>query len=76
MAPFDDQRAILQQPDWFRRFNVVGQGIPLDECNLSLEAKLLVFQRGDQRRALLRDQMTYHHVAQGQLDDQPFVITF
>ena len=76
MPEFDHQRAILQRPDWFRRFNFVDRGVPLRQCQLSPNEKLLVFQRGDQRRALLRSQMTYHHVAQGSLDDQPFVITF
>ncbi len=76
MTDFDHQRAILEKPDWFVRFNVVDRGVPLSQCSLRPDEKLLVFQRGEQRRALLRSQMTYHHVAQGELDEQPFVVTF
>ena len=75
-ADFDAGRAILQKPDWFQRHRVAGSGVPLREARLSPNVELLIFQRAQQRRALLRTQMTYHHVAQGELSSLHYVITF
>jgi len=74
--PFDAARARLSHPDLFPRFRVQGDGVPLAEKGLSPETLLLVFERGGQSRALLVTQMTWHHVAQGELAGEPYVISF
>jgi hypothetical protein len=73
---FNSDRAILKDPDQFKRFNVIGNGVPLNEANLKSKELLLVFERGGERRALLQKQMMYHHVAQGELASEPYLVTF
>ncbi len=73
---FDSERAILKSPDMFKRFNVSGNGVPLNEANLRPKEVLLVFERAGERRALLQRQMVYHHVAQGELAGEPYLVSF
>jgi len=74
---FDAARAKLKGPDWFPRFNPGDDaGIPLREAGLDHGEQLLIFQRGGERRALLTRQMAYHHVAQGALAGEPYLVTF
>ena len=56
---------------------------PTKENEMALSAarlkpghELLVFERGDQRRALLLPEMAYHHVCQGELAGEPYLVTF
>lgn len=37
---------------------------------------VLVLERGGHRRGLLARQMGYHHVAQGELAGEPYLVTF
>ena len=69
---FDSERAIFKGPDQFKRFNVTGDGVSLNKANLKPKGVLLVFERGGERRALLQEQMVYHHVAQGELAGEPY----
>ena len=73
---FDSDRAILKGPDQFKRFNVTGNGVSLNEANLKSKEVLLVFERSGERRALLQKQMVYHHVAQGELAGEPYIVSF
>lgn len=73
---FDAQRARLSGPDLFPRFRVSGEGTPLESAGLSPDTLLLVFERGGEWRALLQNQMTWHHVAQGELAGEPYVVSF
>ena len=73
---FDLDRAHLGEPDTFQRFRVSGDGIALSAASLAPQRELLVFERGSERAALIRDQMVYHHVAQGSLGGHPFAISF
>ena len=40
------------------------------------DEELLLFERGGQTRALLLREMAYHHVAQGELAGEPYLVTF
>ena len=73
---FDAERASLKSPDYFRRFRISKSGEPLNGAGFRKQAQLLIFERAGQRGALLRDQMIYHHVAQGELGDEPYLVTF
>jgi hypothetical protein len=73
---FDPRKAHLQGADMFRRFRVPPHGEPLARAGLSGGRFLLIFERGGRRHALDATQMTYHHVAQGMLAGEPFVVTF
>ncbi len=48
----------------------------LAEAGLSDDTELLVFERGDQRRAVLLSEAFYHHVIQGELAGEPYLVTF
>jgi hypothetical protein len=73
---FDSNRAILKNPDTFKRFNVTSKAIPLKEAKLNPNEVLLVFERCGERRALLQKQMVYHHLAQGELAGEPYLVSF
>ncbi|MHC4830622.1 MAG: hypothetical protein ACYTFT_09770 [Planctomycetota bacterium] len=76
MSNFDVKRARLQKPDVFKRFRVQDEGSPLRDLGLDPSHFLLVFERAAERRALRADQMAYHHVAQGTLAGEPYLIDF
>ncbi len=69
-------RARLNEPDLFQRFQVPDRGQPLRDAGLSSRTELIVFQQGEQRRALLMRQMAYHHLAQGELAGEPYAVSF
>ncbi|MFQ5719871.1 MAG: hypothetical protein ACE5IK_10030 [Acidobacteriota bacterium] len=72
---FDPARAMLRRADVFPRFRTdAADEIAVDR--LPAATPLLIFARGEQRRGLLRRQMVYHHVAQGELAGEPYVVTF
>ena len=73
---FDAKRARFSGPDQFPRFRVQGEGTLLESAGLTPDTLLLVFERGGERRALLQNQMTWHHVAQGELAGEPYVLSF
>jgi hypothetical protein len=73
---FDAQRARLEEPDMFLRFRVPDEGLPLAEAGLKPQAELLIAERAGVRRAFSVRQMAYHHAAQGQLGDEPYLVTF
>jgi hypothetical protein len=73
---FDPSRAHLGKPDKFPRFTVPDAGVALRSQRLSSDEPLLVIQRGEKRRAFIARQMAWHHVAQGRLAGEPYVVTF
>ncbi len=74
--PFDLKRAHLKGPDRFPRFRVPSRGEPLSASGLDPGELILLFERGRDRQALLVTEMAYFHVAQGELDGQPYVVVF
>ena len=73
---FDESRAILRGPDQFPRFDVADGGERLADAGLDRQAALLVVERGGRSRALVVRQMAYHHVAQGTLAGEPWMVSF
>lgn len=73
---FQTRKAHLQGADMFHRFTACGEGEALDRSGLAPDHFLLVFERGGRKMALDARQMTYHHVAQGELSGEPYVVTF
>lgn len=76
MSDFDAGRAKLQDPDVFPRLTVEGDGTPLREMKFDPADYLIAFERGGERRALRADAMAYHHVAQGTLAGEPYLVAF
>ena len=73
---FDARRAMLKDPDLFSRFVVPGTAVKLAEVPIPGDEQLIVFERSGEKRALLVRQMAYHHVAQGELAGEPYLIAF
>lgn len=73
---FDPARARLKGPDRFPRLKVGGTGESLRGAGLPGDTPLLVVERGGQRRALLLREMVYHHLAQGELAGEPYLVSF
>lgn len=73
---FDAKRASLRGPNQFKPFNVSGNGVPLSSAGLEADTPLMVVERGGRKLALLLRQMVYHHLAQGELAGQPYMVTF
>jgi hypothetical protein len=60
----------------FEPFQVSEFGVPLDELSLPPDLELIVFSRNGMRRALIAREMAYHHVAQGELGGEPYLVSF
>ena len=67
---------VLKIGFFFKPFAVPSQGFPLSQTNLHPDEELIVFERGNLQRALLAREMAYHHVAQGELAGEPYLISF
>lgn len=76
MRDFDAARATLGQPDTFQRFRVSDRTEPLARAGLTDEEPLIVIERGGEQRALILTQMVYHHLAQGELAGEPYLVSF
>ena len=50
--------------------------VPLRELGLDPQRDLLVFERGGQRRSVSLPDAAYHHVIQGELAGEPYLVTF
>ena len=79
-ADFDDDRLYLVDEDTYLPF-VVQETVPLrqalDDDRLDGETSLLVMDHPEAGRlALVTDQMAYHHVAQGELAGEPWMVSF
>lgn len=61
---------------FFKPFVVPPHGLPLLQVVLHPDEELIVFERGGMRRVLLAREMAYHHVAQGELAGEPYLISF
>ena len=73
----DRSRSILLKNRFlFKPFLVAGQALPLAGAGLPAETELLLFERNGESRTLLAREMTYHHVAQGELAGQPYLVSF
>lgn len=73
---FDPDHARLYDPDWFPRFRVPEEGEALADAGLRSDTRLIVVERAGERRAFLLDELAFHHVAQGELAGEPYVVAF
>lgn len=67
---------ILKIGFFFKPFTVPSHGFPLAQTNLRPSEELILFERGGLQRALLAREMAYHHVAQGELAGEPYLVSF
>ena len=48
----------------------------LADAGLKPSQELMAFERGGQRRALITLEMAYHHICQGELAGEPYMVTY
>ena len=76
---FEPGRAILDDVWGFDPFRVTATeslADALEEGKVAEEMPVLLLERGDARLALLTRQMSYHHIAQGELAGEPWMVAF
>ncbi len=52
------------------------EGQALSAARFHEDEELIVFERSGQRRALVVREMAYHHLAQGTLVTEPYLVSF
>lgn len=73
----DRSRSLLVRKGFlFEPFSVAEHGLPMAAFKFPPDTELIVFSRGNETRALLAREMAYHHVAQGELAGEPFLVSF
>ena len=76
---FEPGRAILNDVWGFDPFPVTKME-PLEDAledgRVGENTAVLLLRRGDTRLALLTRQMSYHHIAQGELGGEPWMVSF
>ena len=77
MGRIDRSRAFIKKKGFqFQPFRPPAErGIPLRDARLAADQELLVFERNGQRRVLIMREMAYHHVAQGVLAGEPYLVS-
>jgi predicted RNA-binding protein with PUA domain len=76
---FDPNRARLSKKDTFNRFIVKSSKLlkqAVEEGDIKKDDNILVIERGGKHLAFSVFQMAYHHVAQGELAGEPYLVTF
>jgi hypothetical protein len=79
MAEFDSRRALLVNKDIFVPFRVTSTSLlwdALSRGDLPDGAPVLVVERGAATLVLLTQQLLYHHVAQGELAGEPWMVSY
>lgn len=76
---FDPDRALffaepnfipLRDPEW------MPLEVALDENEVAEDSPVLLFEAGGRTLVLVSSQMSYHHVAQGEMAGEPWMVTF
>lgn len=79
MPEFDARRALLVRANIFAPFYVsymVSLPDALTRGLVGRDAPVLVVERDAGATVLLVRQLTYHHVAQGEIDGEPWMVSF
>jgi hypothetical protein len=60
----------------FPPLQVPDAGVPLDSLAFPRDLELITVERGGLTRALIAGEMAYHHIAQGELNGEPYMVSF
>lgn len=60
----------------FEPFQFPKQSVPLATAKLGVDTELIVVERGGKYRAFLAREMAHHHVAQGELAGESYLVSF
>ncbi len=78
-ADFDESRAYLGESPMFDAFypdEYESLSTLRREGRVNDDTALLMLRRGETTLALLTMQMSYHHIAQGELAGEPWMVSF
>lgn len=76
---FDPKRASLKTKDKFKPLYVkktISLQEALDHGEIKADTELLLLNHPDEPIALIKATMTYHHVAQGKIAGEPWMVSF
>lgn len=77
---FNFQRAIQINPSPFKAFDAGDEHEPLAQAiqkgDVNPDQPLIIVERANAMLALDRQEMSYHHVAQGDLNGEPWLVAF
>ena len=76
---FSADRAMLLDSTVYVRFDVKDTWSlreALDEGLLQAQTRVLIMEHAKGRLALVTNQMAYHHTAQGEIDGEPWMVSF
>ncbi|MYD09669.1 MAG: hypothetical protein F4X02_06465 [Chloroflexi bacterium] len=76
MSEIDLTLARLHGKARFQPFAAPNHGEALANAGLDPDDALLLLERRSVVKTFLLKQMTYHHVAQGEICDEPYMISF
>jgi hypothetical protein len=78
-AEFDSSRAILRDSSIFEPF-YVEETVPLrqalEDGTLEKHTPLALMDHPDGRLTLVMSQLMYHHLAQGEINGEPWMVSF
>ena len=72
----DRSHAVLRDKWEVEPFPVPDQGMPLRDEGLPADLELILFERNGVYRTLVMREMAYHHIAQGELGSEPYIVSF
>jgi len=76
MSDFDLSLARLHGKPRFEPFATPNRGEALAKAQLHPDEALLLMERNGVVKTFLLKQMTYHHIAQGEANGEPYLISF
>jgi hypothetical protein len=79
MSTFNISKARLNKHDTFQRFRVKDSfqiSELLEHNKIQQDDEILILERNGRKLAFSVNQMAYHHVAQGELAGQPYLVNF
>lgn len=72
----DHSNAVIKDSWQFKPFCAPATGKPLRSLALPADYELILIERNGERRAFSMQEMAYHHVAQGELGGEPYLVSF
>ncbi len=76
---FDSSRVMIRDTTFWIPFHVT-ETTPLrqaiDDGTIGNDTRILIVERGGNRVALVMDQAAYHHVIQGEMNGEPWMVSF
>ncbi len=76
---FDESKAVLKDKSFFKSFEVkafVNAKELLKENKIDKDEGILIFKANDEYHGFKTIQMYYHHIAQGKIENESFMISF